>query len=236
MIVCTDGPTDLDGHPGRRAEDRAGTCLAFRCDATSSSSRPILPLSRAHLTIALEGNSIYSLTTTTGQRKGEPAHAIPAAKPFPLPYRDDFESYRPGESPRYFSDQKGTFEVWDEPGHGKCLKQIVPQQGIMWEYMQERRQALHGHRRSEMVRLRAGRRRAYRRGRRRTGRPLRRPGTSCPTAGSWPRTEPGSSTTRRRSWPRARSRTSMPRLACHEDRVPRRPRSVAPSTGGCWPT
>ena len=83
----------------------------------------------------LHGNSIYSLTTTTGQRKGIPAHAIPAAKPFPLPYRDDFKSYKPGETPRYFSDQKGTFEVCDEPGHGKCLKQIVSQQGIMWEYM-----------------------------------------------------------------------------------------------------
>jgi galactosylceramidase len=86
------------------------------------------------LTIALDADSIYSLTTTTGQHKGEPAHAIPAAQRFPLPYRDDFESYRPGQSPRYFTDQKGTFEVWDEPGHGKCLKQIVPRQGILWEY------------------------------------------------------------------------------------------------------
>ena len=99
------------------------------CGAASSSRRPILCPADGALTIALEGNSIYSLTTTTGQRKGEPAHAIPAAKPFPLPYRDDFESYRPGETPRYFSDQKGTFEVWDEPGHGKCLKQIVPRAG-----------------------------------------------------------------------------------------------------------
>ncbi len=59
---------------------------------------------------------------------------MPAAKPFPLPYRDDFESYQAGQSPRYFSDQKGTFEVCVEPGHGKCLKQIVPQQGILWQY------------------------------------------------------------------------------------------------------
>lgn len=87
------------------------------------------------VTIDLEGDSIYTLTTTTGQHKGEPAHAIPAPRPFPLPYRDDFESYRPGDTPRYFTDQKGTFEVWDEPGHGKCLKQIVPREGIMWEYM-----------------------------------------------------------------------------------------------------
>ena len=67
--------------------------------------------------------------------KGVPSHAIPADKPFPFPYRDDFESYKAGETPRYFSEQKGTFEVCDEPGHGKCLKQIVPQQGIMWQYM-----------------------------------------------------------------------------------------------------
>jgi len=134
MIVCTDGPTTLaitlaDGLKAERVH-------VWHSDARTQFSKEadIVPAKGA-LTIALQGNSIYSLTTTNGQRKGEASHAIPAARPFPLPYRDDFESYRPGDSPRYFSDQKGTFEVWDEPGHGKCLKQIVPQQGIMWEYM-----------------------------------------------------------------------------------------------------
>ena len=101
----------------------------------SSLNSPTQSPSDGAFAIALDGNAIYSLTTTTGQRKGQAGDVIPAAKPFPLPYHDDFESYRSGESPRYFSDQKGTFEVCNEPGHGKCLKQIVPQPGTLWQYM-----------------------------------------------------------------------------------------------------
>ena len=134
MVVCTDGPAEFvvtlaDGL-------KPGPVHVWHSDSKHQfvKQADITPAQDA-FTIALAGNSIYSLTTTTGQRKGEPVHAIPAAKPFPLPYRDDFESYRPGETPRYFCDQKGSFEVWDEPNHGKCLKQIVPQPGIMWEYM-----------------------------------------------------------------------------------------------------
>jgi galactosylceramidase len=134
LVVCTDGPTTLivtlaDGL-------RAGPVHVWHSDAKSQFvEETAIALSHGAFTIALCGNSIYSLTTTTGQRKGLAVHPIPAAGPFPLPYRDDFESYRPGDSPRYFSDQKGTFEVCDEPGHGKCLKQIVPRQGIVWQYM-----------------------------------------------------------------------------------------------------
>jgi galactosylceramidase len=134
MVVCTDGPTTLaiktaDGLKADRVH-------VWHSDAQTQFAKEadILPV-QGVLTISLPGDSIYSVTTTTGQQKGEAAHAIPPDQPFPLPYHDDFESYQAGDSPRYFSDQKGTFEVWDEPGHGKCLKQIVPQQGIMWEYM-----------------------------------------------------------------------------------------------------
>jgi galactosylceramidase len=134
MIVCTDGPTTL---AVTLAEGLKADCVhVWRSDEHNQFVKEAdrVPANGV-LTISLDGNSIYSLTTTTGQRKGQAAHPIPPAKPFPLPYREDFESYQPGDSPRYFSDQKGTFEVWDEPGHGRCLKQIAPQQGIMWEYM-----------------------------------------------------------------------------------------------------
>ncbi len=79
----------------------------------------------------LAGDSLYSLTTTTGQRKGRPPHPIPPDSPFPFPYREDFEKYRAGEAPRYFADQKGTFEVVEVAGN-KCLAQIVPKQGNIW--------------------------------------------------------------------------------------------------------
>jgi galactosylceramidase len=134
MIVCTDGPVTLSVS----ASDglKTGPVRLWHSDAKEQFVRleNIGPAQGA-ITVKLDGNSIYSLTTATGQRKGAPAHPIPPARPFPFPYRDDFESYRAGQTPRYFSDQKGTFEVCDEPGHGKCLKQIVPREGIMWQYM-----------------------------------------------------------------------------------------------------
>jgi galactosylceramidase len=81
--------------------------------------------------LPLEADSIYSITTTTGQQKGN--HGTPPGKKaFPFPYREDFEGYTTGQSPRYLSDQKGTFEVVDRPGGGRSLAQIVTQQGILW--------------------------------------------------------------------------------------------------------
>jgi len=56
----------------------------------------------------------------------------PPEKPFPLPYEENFESCRAGETPRYLSDQKGTFETVSHPVKGLCLAQILPAQGIVW--------------------------------------------------------------------------------------------------------
>jgi beta-galactosidase len=81
--------------------------------------------------IKLEPGSIYSLTTTTGQHKGEAT--APAAADFPLPYSDDFENYSGGKQAKYFSDQAGSFEAAERSdGTGKCLRQIVTEEGIKW--------------------------------------------------------------------------------------------------------
>ncbi|MGO9897449.1 MAG: family 16 glycoside hydrolase [Bryobacteraceae bacterium] len=90
-------------------------------------------LANDRFSIRLEPNSMYSLTTTRGQRKGGFETVIPAERPFPFPYSDDFEQVQAGRTPRYFSDQHGTFEVAARPdGRGKCLMQTVTQQGICW--------------------------------------------------------------------------------------------------------
>ncbi len=69
-----------------------------------------LPMRDNTVELELESNAIYTFTSTTGQQKG--SHGTPPArKPFPFPFEDNFERYRPGDTPRYFSDQKGTFEV-----------------------------------------------------------------------------------------------------------------------------
>ena len=83
-------------------------------------------------TIQLDGKSVYSITTTTGQTKG--SYPIPENKPFPFPYQTDFENETIGQLPRYFMDQAGVFEIQPRlDGKGKCIKQVVKQQGIEWE-------------------------------------------------------------------------------------------------------
>jgi hypothetical protein len=76
-------------------------------------------------------DSLYSLTTTTGQGKG--GAQPPAAGPFPLPYADDFEKTSPGHTPKYLSDQDGAFEVHSCKGRpGLCLEQVITEKPIPW--------------------------------------------------------------------------------------------------------
>jgi galactosylceramidase len=87
-------------------------------------------------TITLDPDSIYSLSTTTGQQKGSFA-SIPAPKPFPFPYYETFDEYsNPAEYgylPRYTADIADAFEIVDRPDKkGKCLRQVVPIPTISW--------------------------------------------------------------------------------------------------------
>ena len=87
-------------------------------------------------TITLDADSIYSLSTTTGQQKGTFANS-PAARPFPFPYRETFEQYSDpkawGHLPRYFADIADVFECVERPDKkGLCLRQVVPVPTISW--------------------------------------------------------------------------------------------------------
>ena len=74
---------------------------------------------------------IYSLTSTSGQAKGNTT-LLPGA-PFPMPFVDDFEAYGTNRTPKYFCDQAGTFEVVARTdGQGQSLRQVLPQIGIRW--------------------------------------------------------------------------------------------------------
>jgi len=90
-----------------------------------------LRLHKNSIKIELEPDAIYTLTSTTGQTKGS-FGSPPERKPFPFPFIENFDSYSSGKTPRYFSDQKGTFETCHSPEGGMCLVQIVPKQGILW--------------------------------------------------------------------------------------------------------
>jgi len=91
--------------------------------------------------IVVEPDSIYSLSTTTGQQKGSFA-AIPAAKPFPFPYYETFDEYAQpaayGWLPRYTADIADVFELAERPDKtGQCLRQVVPLRPNAWapEYL-----------------------------------------------------------------------------------------------------
>ncbi|MDE2447860.1 MAG: hypothetical protein KGO22_02745, partial [Gammaproteobacteria bacterium] len=84
--------------------------------------------------MTFEPRAVYSLTSTTGQGKGDAAP--PPDAPFPVPYRDDFESYRLGAEPRFLDEQNGAFEVSACGGgrSGQCLRQVVERPPIWWTY------------------------------------------------------------------------------------------------------
>ncbi len=86
--------------------------------------------------ITMEPNSIYTISTTSGQSKGSFADA-PADKPFPFPYYETFDHYTNpkewGYLPYYTADICDGFEVTDRPdGNGKCLRQVVAQKPQSW--------------------------------------------------------------------------------------------------------
>lgn len=83
------------------------------------------------VTLTLQPNHIYTLTSTTGQQKGSPAS--PSTQGWSLPYREDFNAYPYGATPRYFSDQEGTWETAPCDGRGgKCLEQTITAKPVRW--------------------------------------------------------------------------------------------------------
>lgn len=88
------------------------------------------------LTFTLEPNSVYSFSTTTGQQKGS-FDDIPAQRPFPIPYEDNFDGYAQPEQwgylPHYLADIIGVFSLTPAPGReGSCIQQVVGSHTLSW--------------------------------------------------------------------------------------------------------
>ncbi|MFL6354187.1 MAG: galactosylceramidase [Bryobacteraceae bacterium] len=82
-------------------------------------------------TYNFEPDSLYSLTTTTGQGKG--SAQPPPEKPFPLPYSESFEDTALNRTPKFLADQDGAFEVHQcEQRTGHCLEQAIRRKPIPW--------------------------------------------------------------------------------------------------------
>ena len=83
--------------------------------------------------LKVEPNTLYSLTTTTGQKKGVAFNTVPAFAGFPENYSDDFENYNVGSASKYFSDQAGAFEVYMNKAGSKTLRQVVVDPLLVWD-------------------------------------------------------------------------------------------------------
>lgn len=83
------------------------------------------------VTVTFDPDSLYSLTTTTGQAKG--TAQPPTNTPFPLPYGEDFDGMALNHAPKFLSDQDGAFEVHPcRERSGQCLEQVIIQKPIPW--------------------------------------------------------------------------------------------------------
>ena len=116
-----------------------GRLCVWYSDATQQFVRlqDIMPKGGS-FSITLKPDAVYSLSTTTGQQKGA-FPDIPASKPFPIPYEDDFEQYgNPSEwgyLPHYLADLIGCYELTPNPSpakKGNCIRQVVGSHTLSW--------------------------------------------------------------------------------------------------------
>lgn len=90
-----------------------------------------LPLSQGAYTFEVQPDSIYTVTTTIGQGKGDASP--PPQAGFPLPYSDTFDSSPLTHAARYLADQDGAFEVQPcRQRNGNCLTQVITVKPTPW--------------------------------------------------------------------------------------------------------
>ena len=108
----------------------------WRSNATAQfQKQPDITPVNGSFSVSLDANSIYSISTTTGQQKG--ATTPPAAAAFPFPYYETYDHYANFQSvgyrPYYHDDIAGGFELYKRPdGNGQCLRQVVSQPAQSW--------------------------------------------------------------------------------------------------------
>jgi len=95
--------------------------------------QPDIDATAGRFSLDLQPGRMVTVTTTTGQVKGDAVP--PLSAPFPLPYADNFDSYAPGHLARYFSDMYGAFETTPCAAgrSGICLGQLVSAEPIAWK-------------------------------------------------------------------------------------------------------
>jgi O-glycosyl hydrolase len=88
--------------------------------------------SNGTVSLTLQPNMIYSLSTLGGAGKG--TATAPAGHQLALPYSDTFDSSATGSLPKYFADMQGAYEVQPCTGRtGQCVQQMAPVKPIEWQ-------------------------------------------------------------------------------------------------------
>ncbi|KAL5016633.1 hypothetical protein ScPMuIL_006222 [Solemya velum] len=83
-------------------------------------------------TLNLAVDEIFTLSTVSTAQKGT-YPTPPPNKPFPVPYKEDFESYQEHSEPNNFAQQTGSFEVIKtDPPHNNVLRQMVTSFPCAW--------------------------------------------------------------------------------------------------------
>jgi hypothetical protein len=84
--------------------------------------------------IKIEPGRLYTVSTLTGQYKGDAQPPVGSSVQMALPYEENFERTSVGGLARYFSDVHGGFEVALAGGgrSGRVYRQVVPQEPILW--------------------------------------------------------------------------------------------------------
>ena len=95
-----------------------------------------IKLKNNSFTITLAPDSVYSISTTSGQQKGSFENILAETK-FPFPYYETFDEYSAqkqfGYLPHYTADIAGIFEIAERPDKtGQCLRQVVAQKPQSW--------------------------------------------------------------------------------------------------------
>jgi galactosylceramidase len=86
---------------------------------------------KSKITLRVDEDCMYSLTTTTGQQKA--TSLSPLSQPFPEKFSDNFESYETNQAPKYWSTMSGAFEIFQGSSSNKVMRQTTPQRPQTWE-------------------------------------------------------------------------------------------------------
>jgi len=82
-------------------------------------------------TLNLDVDSVFTISTLTGQQKGSYAQPPPSTA-FPSLYTDNFDSYPISSEANYFQDQTGVWEIYPGDFTNKIMRQQVVTPPLLW--------------------------------------------------------------------------------------------------------